>query len=264
MSKYTKDEPFMLSHGYKVGRKLDDICTQSPPHEWHHHERTHAEAIAEMLEAERHPDTWTVQEDGTWRKGRWVAKGDNKDAMCWHEDFPKCKFRHVTSGNFLASLSNIALESRMQALLGEQMQDFLAHLAATEWKPLPVPEVGTWGRFTLRNGTEITGRVVKTQSVEPVATRVVVEDAYQNPASVYIPRRANSHHWLDIIAWNPIDPPQPPEPTGLGAVVEVEGELYLNDHKHPACWWRSEDCPRTWRELTSRGPVTVRSPGVES
>ena len=59
-------------------------------------------------------------------------------------------------------------------------------------------------------------------------------------------------------------PPQPDEPTGLGAVVEVGGRRFVrtDEDGHPwidsiACWWH-------WDDLTSRGPVTVLSEGLAS
>ncbi|WP_062077746.1 hypothetical protein [Demequina globuliformis] len=61
---------------------------------------------------------------------------------------------------------------------------------------------------------------------------------------------------------------QPEEPTGLGAVVEVEGRKYVRNvkaHDHDDEYWRyTNGLFFSWSELTQRGPVTVLSTGVES
>lgn len=55
---------------------------------------------------------------------------------------------------------------------------------------------------------------------------------------------------------------QPEEPTGLGAVVEVDGERWIRDIPgHPCPWWSLPD-RRTWASLAKAGPVTVLSEGV--
>ena len=57
---------------------------------------------------------------------------------------------------------------------------------------------------------------------------------------------------------------QPAEPTGLGAVVEVEGLRYVRAKSVGYEWYREfpSECWMPWRELSSRGPVTVLSEGV--
>lgn len=64
-------------------------------------------------------------------------------------------------------------------------------------------------------------------------------------------------------AANP-EPPQPDEPTGLGAVVEVGGKRFVRTDEDGHPWIDNVAYWHTWDEITARGPVTVLSEGLAS
>lgn len=64
-------------------------------------------------------------------------------------------------------------------------------------------------------------------------------------------------------AANP-EPPQPDEPTGLGAVVEVEGYRYVLGSDLLGVRWTNGITWLSWDKLTARGTVTVLSEGIPS
>ena len=56
---------------------------------------------------------------------------------------------------------------------------------------------------------------------------------------------------------------QPSEPTGFGAVVEVDGKRYLRDEAYVFTpWWRDGESGVKWAHILDQGPVTVLSEGV--
>lgn len=59
-------------------------------------------------------------------------------------------------------------------------------------------------------------------------------------------------------------PPQPDEPTGLGAVVEVGGKRFVRTDEDGHPWIDNVAYWHTWDEITARGPVTVLSEGLAS
>lgn len=59
-------------------------------------------------------------------------------------------------------------------------------------------------------------------------------------------------------------PPQPDEPTGLGAVVEVEGKRIVRVDDDESLWLDDDGCWHNWAYITACGPVTVLSEGVAS
>lgn len=72
----------------------------------------------------------------------------------------------------------------------------------------------------------------------------------------------------DFLTWHAAQQ-QPEEPTGWGAVVEVEGCRYVRNpgatENDPHVWrGRNQVLHYAWGALLSRGPVTILSPGIES
>lgn len=59
-------------------------------------------------------------------------------------------------------------------------------------------------------------------------------------------------------------PPQPDEPTGIGAVVKVGGKRFVRTDEDGHPWIDNVAYWHTWDEITDRGPVTVLSEGVQS
>lgn len=329
MTTYTQAEPFEFE-GVKVWRKkhkpsvlcVRDAFEFSPTF---YMESSVVKAITAMLEAERHPATWTEQEDGSWRKGPWVAVRNANWKNQWavmHDDFPNSRWAEGASGGassaaasalviladfltfyaahtkpeilpdpevgehiwlerrdgqvFVGVVASVApshyvmLEgsphqghwgpSKEGALLG---QIIAWGLIEPEFTPLPVPDVGQWGEFTLRDGTVVRDQVTGVEGTTLRRLFFKVSHAAYLPSE---PMQDGVEVSNDIIAWHPIDPPQPEEPTGFGAVVNVGGWRYVRvPGVRPSEWlWiRAGEFGISWDALVTRGPVTIESRGVE-
>ena len=82
-------------------------------------------------------------------------------------------------------------------------------------------------------------------------------DGYSFPEGGAWPR-------LVAVPQHTCQPPQPDEPTGLGAVVEVGGKRFVRTDEDGHPWIDNVAYWHSWDEITARGPVTVLSEGLES
>lgn len=97
---------------------------------------------------------------------------------------------------------------------------------APKFVALDVPSVGQWGRFELRDGSVVEGRVIKVDdhSKPPTSSPIPCWAIYLTGdmmRMLYILNVPNGDHPRDILAWHPIDPPTPQEPEGFGCVGDV-------------------------------------------
>lgn len=198
---------------------------------------------------------WSDMGDGTWRKERWVAFPFLGKWRMNHDDFAV-----PIEGQCLAfqgnpdPCGNIACSTAQ-----DQLTDFLTWHAANTFTPLPIPEVGQWGRFELRDGRVVEGEVTSVYSCAWHEMVYLESKVTWLNTSVYAIEDP-----YDILAWSPIDPPQPAEPTGLGAVVEVGGKFYVRTNlssEHP--WLDISTGKHSKWGPPPNGPVTVKAPGVD-
>lgn len=69
----------------------------------------------------------------------------------------------------------------------------------------------------------------------------------------------------EFAAWHAALPQEPAEPTGLGAVVKVGDEWWVQTDDISCRWMSRGGSYRChWKELLTRGPVTILSPGVDA
>lgn len=263
MTTYTQAEPFEFE-GDRLYRTDKGDLAHALGHSKTFYLRAHPEAIHAFIEAERHRAQWTEQEDGTWRKGRWTGGVDTTGRphpeYVMHDDFPGSQWRKDQGG----------YGTRFLRTGHAVLDDFLAfHAARTkpEFTPLPVPEVGQWGEFMLRDGSKVAGSVASiTNAGDHVALTVDGETLTMNLSALM---EDNCKWPTDITAWHPIDPPQPAWRTAqAGDLVEVkwtESEawkraLKVQDGRLLDATYGFE--VQTESIIDSR-PVTIESPGVE-
>lgn len=233
-------------------------------------------------EAEAHPAEWTEQGEGTWRKGRVTVVDGGSSGVAgreiwgiYHSDLGMegswCQATFRKDGTDLDELTIFQSD-----LFLTHITDFLAHLAAQksepEFTPLPVPEVGQWIRAELRDGTVVEGEVAHAiKNANLVRIRFIGSRGWGLFINLTEEMESSQAIASDILAWSPIDPPVPDEPTGLGAVVRDDQEniwtradrgtlpwfLTRKDGNGGATTWAH------WSDVLRFGPVTVESPGVE-
>lgn len=83
-------------------------------------------------------------------------------------------------------------------------------------------------------------------------------------AHVWLRELQGGCHAVITPATHACPPTQPDEPTGLGAVVEVEGKRIVRVDDDESLWLDDDGCWHTWAYITACGPVTVLSEGVAS
>lgn len=266
MTNPTPDTPFEFE-GVRVSRS-DNVVRCSNVSGVGREEVTYkaARILHAFIEAECNADwQWTNDEHTEARKGRFTVS--------WSERFETWDVRHDDFPSAITPSNNKA-QNGWAWICEDVLKSFLTWQAAQAptFTPPDVPEVGQYGRFELGGGTVVEGEVTEVERFSDVpwpnwkiAVDGLVLSIYTTSDGFREASKHTMHRGQTIIAWSPIDRPQPEEPTLFGAVVEVEWrtgkvEIFTNADK-----WRSNDDgePIQWWEFQKAKRVTIKSPGVE-
>lgn len=194
------------------------------------------------------------------RRGRWVARVIRGNWALAHDDIPD--YDYTPEGSYTKPRNSRKPYYELRLALYRQMRDFLAWHAAQTPAPPAVPEVGDYIRAELRSGAVEEFEVTR---VRDVGHHYVVN---QGEGIRFLPKSSDDNpDALDILHWTHAARPKVEEPTGLGAVVEIEWRSGRVEQFILGDTWRSADDGEPlghWYQTEKALNVTIKTPGVDS